>query len=251
MDAKEYVRITAGSDTAVLMIHGFAGTPEHFKEFLPLIPEEWSVCNLLLEGHGKGVREFGAASVKKWKAQVSARLEDLLKTHERVLIVAHSMGTLFAIRAAAAQPERIAGLFLLNVPMRVHLQPRTVRAALKNALGLPMEGDETAEAMRKGSGVKLSPYPWQYLRWLFRFAELLREIRRVRALLPQLCVPTRAFHSSGDELVSDRARKDLRGHPWIALSILPRSGHYCYENRDLRHLKAELEKQIKRIKTED
>lgn len=251
MEAKEYVRIVDGSDTAVLMIHGIVGTPAHFKNLLPLIPEEWSVCNLLLDGHGKGVREFGAASMEKWKAQVFARLEELLKNHERVLIVGHSMGTLFAIRAAVERPERIVGLFLLNVPMRIHLPPRTVLAALKNALGLVKQDDRVAWAMKTGCGVELTPCLWRYIPWIPRYAELLREIACVRKLLPRLRVPAQAFHASKDELVSDRAKKELQDHPHIMLSILPQSGHFRYESQDLQQLKTELEKQIKRIKRED
>ena len=250
MEAKEYVRIVDGSDTAVLMIHGIVGAPAHFKELLPLIPEEWSVCNLLLDGHGKGVREFGASSMAKWKAQVSNRLEELLAAHRQILIVGHSMGTLFALRAAVEQPERIAGLFLLNVPMRIHLPPRTILAAMKNALGRVNPGDKTAMDMKSGCGVTLTPRLWRYLPWGARFAELLCEIGRVRKLLPQVAVPVLAFHSQKDELVSNRAWNELRRHPNLVLRMLPRSGHFQYEERDLQLLRTELKKQITGIKKE-
>lgn len=251
MEAKEYIRIVDGSDTAVLMIHGIVGTPEHFREFLPLIPDEWSICNLLLDGHGKGVREFGRTSMAKWKAQVSGRLEELLARHRRVLIVAHSMGTLFALRAAVNHPDRIAGLFLLNVPMRVHVPPATMLAALKNAFGLAKEGDASAWAMKNDCGVALTPFLWQYLSWIPRYVELLREIRDTRALLPQVCVPAQAFHSQKDELVSNRALKDLQGHPYIAVTLLPDSGHFGYEGADLKLLQDELKKQIGRMQQEN
>ncbi len=251
MKVKEFVHIVEGADIAVLMIHGIVGTPDHFKDLLPLIPEGWSVCNLLLDGHGKGVREFGASSMKTWKAQVSARLEELLKTHERVLIVGHSMGTLFAIRAAVERPERIAGLFLLNIPMRVHLPPRTLLAALKNAFGVVHEDDRVAWAMKNDCSVALTPYLWQYIPWIPRYVELLREICRVRKLLPQLGVPTQAFHSRKDELVSNRALRDLQRYPQIALSVLEQSGHFGHEDCDLQRLQAALGQQIKRIKRED
>lgn len=247
---KEYVRIVDGSDAAVLMIHGIVGTPEHFKELLPLIPTEWSVCNLLLEGHGKGVREFGVASMKTWKTQVSERLRELLECHQRVLIIGHSMGALFAIRAAVEYPDRIAGLFLLNVPMRVHLPPRTIAAAMKNALGLVKPTDKAAMEMKNDCGVAMSPFLWQYIPWIGRFAELLTEIHRTRKMLPQLSVPVVAFHSNRDELVSDRALKDLRRNRCIAVSMLPGSGHFCYEAQDLRRMQSELEKQIAEIQKE-
>jgi esterase/lipase len=50
MAHEEYVRMVPGSDTAVLMLHGITGTPDHFEMFLHLIPETWSVHALLLEG---------------------------------------------------------------------------------------------------------------------------------------------------------------------------------------------------------
>lgn len=238
MEAKEYVRIVEGSDTAVLLVHGIVGTPAHFRYFLPLIPESWSVCNLLLDGHGQGVREFGASSMAKWKAQVSTQLEELLARHGQVLIVAHSMGTLFAVQAAVQCPDRIAGLFLLSVPMRVHLPPATILAALKNAFGLVKKGDGVAWAMKNGCGVQLTPYLWKYIPWIPRFLELLREIRDTRALLPELTVPARAFHSQKDELVSNRAPGDLQDHPSIVTAMLPNSGHFGYEGEDLCLLQA-------------
>ena len=46
MNHQEYRRIVPGADMAVLMIHGIVGTPHHFDNLLPLIPENWSVVNL-------------------------------------------------------------------------------------------------------------------------------------------------------------------------------------------------------------
>lgn len=246
--AEEYIHIVDGSDTAVLMIHGIVGTPDQFRPFLDLIPDDWSVVNLLLDGHGKGVREFGASSMDKWKEQVFNRLDGLLAKHRRVLIAAHSMGALFAIQAAVRHPGRIGGLFLLNVPMRIHLPPRTVLACLKNAFGLVKETDGSAWTMKQGCGVQLSPYLWQYISWIPRFIELLREIRYTRAILPQLAVPALAFHSRMDELVSGRSCKDLQGHAHIRTVQLENSGHFGYGEADLALLREELSQQIVTMK---
>ena len=68
MDHSEYIRVNS-SETAVLMIHGIAGTPAHFRELIPVIPEDWAVYNILLDGHGKNVEDFGRSSMQKWKDQ--------------------------------------------------------------------------------------------------------------------------------------------------------------------------------------
>ena len=105
MNHQEYRRMIPGSDTAVLMIHGIVGTPHHFDNLLPLIPENWSVVNLLLEGHGQGAAEFGAASMERWKGQVSRELDGLLMPYERFyeVVQAENACLIGAARAAFAK----------------------------------------------------------------------------------------------------------------------------------------------------
>ena len=90
MKHREYIRIQTESDTAVLLIHGILGTPNHFADLIPLIPERWSVCNLLLDGHGGTVADFAATSMKKWKAQVEPQFCEIARKHERIIFVTHS-----------------------------------------------------------------------------------------------------------------------------------------------------------------
>ena len=59
---KEYKRIVENSPKALLFIHGILGTPNHFAPFIPLVPENLSVYNLLLDGHGKGVTPMHCAA---------------------------------------------------------------------------------------------------------------------------------------------------------------------------------------------
>ena len=121
MEHKEYIRIIPEADTAVLFVHGIVGTPNHFITQIPLVdlvPENWSVYNVLLDGHGKGVEDFSRTSMKKWKEQVWRIFEQLAEEHDRVIIAAHSMGTLFAMQLAILHPEKVPFLFLVAVPMR-------------------------------------------------------------------------------------------------------------------------------------
>lgn len=235
MKYREVVRIVPGSRMAVLMIHGIVGTPWHFRDLMPLVPEDWSVYNILLDGHGKQVQDFAGTSMAKWKAQVARQVEEILAQHEKLLIVAHSMGTLFSIQAAIRHPDRIPQLFLLGVPFTPHVPPSTAVDAVKIALGLAAPGT-TAQAMLDDCGVQLSPYLWKYITWLPRFWELLREIRLTKKLLPQLAVPCRTYQSQKDELVSIRSCKQLEGHPCITNTVLPTSGHFGYSPADLQLL---------------
>ena len=236
MDHREYIRYIPGSKNAVLLIHGICGSPAHFSQFVPLIPEDWSVYNLLLDGHGGDVKDFSATSMKKWKQQVSRQLALIRSRHKQVLLVAHSMGTLFAIEEAVTDPRKIAGLFLLNVPLRVHLPPSTILTATGAALGKTEH--PAVKAVVDDTSIALTPWLWQYIGWAPRFWELLVQIRRVCALLPQLSIPTYTFHSQKDELVSERSNALLSSHPHISHTILPHCGHFAYKGEDLQLLKA-------------
>ena len=59
-------RLLPGAACAVLFVHGILGSPAQFAPFLPLVPQDWSFCNLLLQGHGGGARDFSAASMAVW-----------------------------------------------------------------------------------------------------------------------------------------------------------------------------------------
>ncbi len=100
MKAEESIRYVQNADTAILFIHGILGTPDHFTPFLPFVPPNWSIYNMLLKGHGGGVKEFSSTSMIEWKQQVHTALQNLLASHDKVVIAAHSMGTLFAIQEA-------------------------------------------------------------------------------------------------------------------------------------------------------
>ncbi len=241
-----YIRINENAHTAALLIHGIAGSPAHFRDLIPLIPEGWSVYNVLLDGHGGTVADFSHASMEQWNAQVTRQLDAILQTHRRVLIIAHSMGTLLAIRQAIRRPEAVAGLFLLNVPLVPFVRPGTAVDSLRLALGKP-GSSPSAQAMAADCSIQLTPGLWQYLGWAPRFYELLREAQAVRKLLPQLRTPTQTFHSRHDELVHSRSCRYLEGHPSITHTLLEASGHYAYSRLDAAILQAQLKKTISRL----
>ena len=241
-----YIRIVENADTAVLMIHGIVGTPAHFQNLLPLIPENWSVYNILLDGHGKQVEDFSHTSMENWKRQVEIQLDEILLTHRRVLIIAHSMGTLFAIRQAIRCPDRICGLFLLNVPLTPYVQPKAAVQSVQMALGIP-PNNGSARAMEAASSIQLSPKLWKYVGWMPRFWELLQECRATIKCLPELKTPTLSFQSRHDELVSMRACKYLDAHPYITNTILESSGHFAYSKIDTAFLQRKLKENIKKL----
>lgn len=232
MEHGEYIRIVPSGDTAVLMIHGIMGTPRHFDMLLPVIPEDWSVYNLLLPGHGGTTLDFGRSSMAAWRGYALERFGTLCEQYNRVILVGHSMGTLFAVRMALRRPEKVPFMFFLASPLAVWMKPIMVENALRVGFNRVREDRPRQRATRDACSVGTTLRLWEYLSWVPRYLELFREISEVKKCLPELKVPCFACQSGDDELVSHRAVKILEASGRVEVAMLPDSGHFYYPDGD-------------------
>lgn len=242
MAHEPYRRIVSDSRRVIVMLHGIIGTPDHFRDFIKLVPADWSVYNLLLDGHGGSVMDFSHTSMEKWHRQVEQLLERLVLRYEDVFIAAHSMGTLFALRAALQHPTKITGLFLMNPCLQVGIKPLALSNAWKVYTGHITPTDTAAQEAQRACSITQSRDLWQYHGWLPRYRELLVEIRRVRPLVKRLTVPCRVYLSRHDELVSPHSQRWLTGNGYITCHFLEQSTHFSYSPADYSHLLAEFER---------
>lgn len=237
----EFIRLVPQAETAILMIHGIIGTPNHFTDFVSLIPPEISVWNLLLDGHGSSVSDFSHSSMKIWREQVQQAVDQLCETHKQIVIVAHSMGTLFALQQAVRRPKQVKTLFLLACPLKIFVR----WGACKNAWHVFRQKTDSADARalaaQKACGTMPDKKLWRYLGWLPRYMELFSEIRATRKVLPQVTVPCRIFQSRRDELVSMLACKLLQQNENLRTTVLEHSGHYYYHPTEYQLLLDEFE----------
>ena len=236
MAHQETVRIIPGARTAVLFMHGIAGTPEHFRSILPLehlVPENWSVYNVLMDGHGGQVEDFARSSMKKWKAQVMEIFDRLCDTHEQVVLVGHSMGTLFAVQMALQRPEKVPFILLIASPMRVGVKLYGAVNLIRLSYGLLDHTDPVQAATAKVSSITQTWMSWKYIGWIPRLIELLKEMKQTEAMLPELKIPCIAFQSRRDELVSCRSCSILRDSGRVELHGLRDSTHFYYTQEDV------------------
>lgn len=232
MKHEEYKRIISDADTAVLFIHGILGSPNHFRDFLPLIPENWSVHNLLLDGHGKTVEAFSASSMKKWQIQVGQALNSLRIKHKNIIIVGHSMGTLLAIRQAVKNPSRIRALLLLAVPLSLRISSKAAKQSLKVVFEQTDDNDVWELAAKDTYSLTPDRRLWKYPAWLPRYLELFGEIGTTRKTLSRVSAPVYAFQSLLDELVDISSVEILSKNKNIRCSVLQNSGHNYYSPDD-------------------
>ena len=245
---QEYVRIVPGAKTAVLFIHGIVGTPNHFRDLLPLVdlvPADWSVYNVLLPGHGSTVKDFGRSSMKEWKEYAWNVFRQLADTHDRVILVGHSMGTLFSIQMALECPEKVRQLFLIAVPFRVGVKLFGVVNMLRMNFGLLDCRDPVQAATRTVCGTQTTWKVWQYIPWIPRMAELIGQMNSTAKLVGDLRVPCVAYQSQRDELVSNRSRKILEKSGRVEVHNLLGSTHFYYSSEDIETVRNRFEEVIK------
>lgn len=227
-----YVRIVPGAQNAVVFIHGVVSTPRYWDEFVQATPQSWSVNSLLLPGHGGSVQDFGRTRRGEWLRHVRTVINDMRRSHERIFIVAHSLGTLLAVQAVLEEAEGIAGLLLLAMPLRIFVRPS---ALFRNALkGLGVT--ENSANLARYYGTAQDWRFWRYIPWIPRYLELFAISADVRRRLPGLKTPTQVFMSGRDELVSLRSCRELERCTAAKVVVLPGSMHHELNPEDSRRV---------------
>lgn len=244
MKHEAYYRINPSCDTAIIFIHGILGTPNHFNDFIELVPENYSIANILLDGHGKGVSDFSKTSMKKWRAQVDDVVLQMLKFHKKLIFVGHSMGTLLSIEQAIKHKEAVEFLFLLAAPLKLFLKPTMFIDPFKIYFGKIKPTDKKTLAAKNRYGIADDKRFWKYAGWLPRFFELFGLIRDVRRSFPELESNCYVYQSRYDEMVSLSSRKVIEKNEKAKLFYLNNSNHCYYEDDDYGFLLSEFDKLI-------
>ncbi|MDE5556053.1 MAG: alpha/beta fold hydrolase [Muribaculaceae bacterium] len=215
-------------DIGIVFVHGIVGNSHFFDFLMDAVPKGCKIISLTLEGHDGDALAFSKASMRSWKRQVEEATDSLAKECKRIVIVAHSMGTLFALDQGAR--NRADALFLLNPPMRIRLTRRLFLNPIKVMLGITT--DPITMAARDAYGISLDYNPLHYYGWPRRYFELFSEIKRVRKVIDNVRIKTRVFIAGRDEMVSPSSVDYFKPLKNCRLWQLPDSGHYYYTPSD-------------------
>lgn len=219
------------SKKAILFVHGILETPKFFEPFLPLIPEDWTVRSVLLDGHIGAVTNFSKASMSRRKAQVHSAVKELTATHDKVVIAAHSMGTLFAISESVDLP--VSALFLMNIPLKIGLKPLLLKVVWNHYTNSFDPNDKIMMASKYSHGLDFDSNIFHYIGWIPRFLELFNEIAKTRPLAEELRTPTMVYFSKNDEMLSIKSAVYFKGNPRVKLKLMRTSYHHYFSPDDL------------------
>ncbi|MFZ4628517.1 MAG: alpha/beta hydrolase [Blastocatellia bacterium] len=106
-----------GDRAAVLLVHGFPGTPAEMRPLATSLREQgMAVEGLLLPGFGHQIESLGERTYHEWTAAIAQSLLALRQRHERVLLIGFSMGAALSLSVATSEEwgeQRPDGLVLL------------------------------------------------------------------------------------------------------------------------------------------
>ena len=91
--AEEFSLGPAASSTAVIMVHGFCDTPQIYRKIAPPLADRGIRCRgILLPGFGRSIAAYADSNREQWLEKLDAEIRAARGAHDRVFVVAHSLG---------------------------------------------------------------------------------------------------------------------------------------------------------------
>lgn len=185
-----------GSETGVLLCHGFTGSPQSMRPWAQHLADQGLTVSLpLLPGHGTRWQDLQLTGWQDWYATVDRELRTLSERCDQVFICGMSMGGALALRLAAQHGDAVSGVAVVNpavsLPRHEDLALPVVRHLVRTTKGIT---SDIAKQGAKEVGYDRVPLHGAYaLRNLFR---------QVRSELPQVTQPLLVLHSRVDHVVA-------------------------------------------------
>lgn len=184
-----------GGPVAVLLCHGFTGTPASVADWAGyLAAAGYTVRVPRLPGHGTTWQEMNTTSWPDWYSAVETELVELAGGHDQIVVGGLSMGGALALRLGQRHPELIRGLMLVNPAVKL-TDPRLVALPLVRRI-VPSLAPIASDIAKPGV-VELA-YPRTPLTALASSLEL---YALVRADLPTVRLPLLMMRSLHDHVV--------------------------------------------------
>lgn len=121
----------SGSNTGILLIHGFAGSSYDMKYLSDYLKKKgFSISNVLLDGHGTTPKALKATNHLDWIKSAEEAYQELSKYCEEIFIAGLSMGG--AIGLHLAHKYNIKGIISLSTPMKILNRQHCAYALVKN-----------------------------------------------------------------------------------------------------------------------
>lgn len=189
--------LTGGRRVGVLLSHGFTGSPFSMKPWGEFLAERgYAVEVPRLPGHGTTWQEMNRTGWADWYAEISRTYAQLAQDNDVVVAAGLSMGGALVLRLAADQPDKLAGLVVVNPAIRTTRKDVLALPVLKHLVpAFPAIANDI-----KKPGMDEYAYPKTPLK---AAASMMAGWKSVRADLGRIAVPVLYFRSTVDHVVDE------------------------------------------------
>ena len=122
----------SGGSTAVLLCHGFTGTPATLRPWADYLADAGLTVSLpRLPGHGTTWQEMAGTRWEDWYAEIDRAYEELRGHATEVFAMGISLGGCLALRLAEQRGDGVAGLVIVNPSITADTKLFLLAPALK------------------------------------------------------------------------------------------------------------------------
>ena len=101
-------------EQAVLFVHGINDSPRLWDGYADHLSQQGYTCRAMrLPGFATRNQDYAEATLDEWVVAVGKEIDLLAKDHERIHVVAHSLGAAVCVRFESMKPGTLASLNLL------------------------------------------------------------------------------------------------------------------------------------------
>jgi carboxylesterase len=183
----------AGGPVGLLLIHGFTGAPPEMRLIGDYAHERgYTVSAPCLPGHGTTIEDANGQKWQNWVDHVEKALTKLEDRCERVFAAGLSLGSLLTLYLAAHRPELVGAIAYSPAVMLTDPRSRIV-GVLKYLVRQVPKSELYAVDPETESRL------WSYDAWPAAAThEVIKFIRQVRDILPQVQCPSLIIYSTAD-----------------------------------------------------
>ncbi len=186
----------------VVLVHGYLSRPEEMRPLGERLNNAgYSVYGVRLDGHGTRPEDLVGVEWSHWIDSIRRGYAALDARCERVVVGGLSLGGVLALNFAAAKPERVAGVFTINAPIKLRDSRAKLVPALVQLDRLLRATHVTSSPIASKNRGTESPDINYGVNYITGVRELRRAILHCRRRLRSIKAPALIIQSDGDPVV--------------------------------------------------
>lgn len=189
--------LLSGGTKGVLLVHGFTGSPAEMRPLADYLHGcGYTVLAPLLPGHGTSIEDLEQKHWLDWYLAVQDAYDELKRSCSKIYFVGISMGGLLCLKLAAQ--EHAQKLVVMSTPIALHDRRAPLVPFISMFKKYVRKGRRNYN-INRAYNISYSKYPLKSLK------SMLELLAQVKAVLPQITVPTLVVQSLVEKTVQPRS----------------------------------------------